>query len=104
MNLAMTIGTVSANNHTCRISGITKFIHAANMGTAFGASQSAYPYIGVTGLTQLWSLFDQQSRMIGTMHSMAQCAIFNNRVVFPQKRTPLFGMAGIAIVVNGELF
>lgn len=38
------------------------------------------------------------------MHAMAESAILDDRIVFPQEGATFFRMAAIAIVVNRELF
>ena len=54
-------------------------------------------------LTEPRHALRQQGRIIRTVRGMAVAAIVGRRTVFPQERTPFFGMTHVASLVNGIL-
>ena len=58
----------------------------------------------VTILTKIGRTLLQQARLHRTVRRVADGALFLHRRVLPQKWSPLFVMAGVAGVVNGDAF
>ena len=59
--------------------------------------------LGMALLTELGALLIKQEAMDRSVGAVAQAAIFGNWIVFPEKWSPLFGMAIVAIVIQAQL-
>ena len=55
-------------------------------------------------LAQLGARFVQQRLVIGSMHVVAECAVFGGRLVLPQEGPAFFSMAAVAVFIDCELF
>ena len=54
-------------------------------------------------LAQLRARFVQQCLVIGTMHAVAECAVFGGGIVLPQERAAFFSMTAVTVFINSEL-
>ena len=61
------------------------------------------PYICMALLAQLRSLFIQQCCMVRAMHPVTQCAVFADRIMFPQEGAAFFLVTAETIVVECHL-
>ena len=71
--------------------------------TADVRSAAAGGFGCVALLAQLGSWLVQQGHMVGTVYAVAQRAVLAGRIVLPQERTALVGMAGVAVLVDAVL-
>ena len=102
MNLAVAVGTILRNNGAAAfqisIAVIEQQPDMSCVTTNAGAGLNRMAL-----LAQLRAGFVQQRLVIGAMHIVAECAVFGDRLVFPQERSAFFGMAAVTILIYCEL-
>ena len=98
VHLGMAILAALANDEAaaCRIR-IIEVQEAAHVAAPLGAN------VLVTLLAELGPLPVQQCFVIGAVGLVAQGTVLGHRVVFPEERPALLGVAGITGIVDAEL-
>ena len=100
MNLAVAVGAVRRDHEAVdsRVCCIGVIQEAADMRSTQAGGDTR-----VALLAQLWPGLVQQCSMIRAVNVMAQGAVFGGRLVLPQERPSLFGVAAVTVFINREL-
>ena len=98
MYLTVAVSAIHANDEAVTlVVGVVKIEKATRVRTATPAD------ICVALLTQLRTLFGQQGGVVRPVYTVAQRAVFGDRVVLPEKRTTLFRMTDETVVIDAHL-
>ena len=93
------VRTVSTEDHSLPI-GITEIVIVEENAYMAAAIRSD---LCMALLTELRALFGEQKAVIRPMGTVAQAAIFSDRVMLPQVRTALLGMTIVTVVIQAQL-